>query len=66
MNTAHEVLKRLVDLGYTQKQIASGTGINQPTISRLLNKEQADIRSAKWEKLKAFANICQSTQEKAA
>lgn len=52
--TAHDLLQKAVSLGLTQKQIESGTGINQPTISRLLNGTQADLPFSAGKRLEAF------------
>ena len=52
--TAHEILKSLTAMGQTQKQIEAATGINQPTISRLLNKTQSDVAFSAGKRLEAY------------
>ena len=62
-----DVYKRqLVDLDLTQKQIEAGAGINQPSISRILNGSQADVSYAAGKRLEAFVAQMTSIDKQAA
>ncbi|SBT10649.1 hypothetical protein PROAA_610009 [Candidatus Propionivibrio aalborgensis] len=64
--TARELLQSLVDLDLTQKQIEAGAGINQPSISRILNGSQADVSYAAGKRLEAFVAQMTSIDKQAA
>ena len=63
--TTRELLQSLADLGLTQKQIEAGTGINQPTISRVLNGSQADVTFAAGKRLESFVEQMTSIESRA-
>ena len=54
MKTVHELMQILVNRGLTQKQIAKWSGINQPTVSRVICGVQNDISYAAGKRLEAF------------
>lgn len=64
--TTRELLQSLVALDLTQKQIEAGTGINQPTISRILKGSQADVTFASGKRLEAFVAQMTSIDKQAA
>jgi hypothetical protein len=53
-------------MGQTQKQIETATGINQPTISRLLNSVQGDVPFSSGKRLEAYYRKQLSVSKKAA
>jgi len=64
--TAHEILLALASMGQTQKQIETATGINQPTISRLLNGVQGDLPFSAGKKLETYYRKQLAVSKKAA
>lgn len=48
-----EIAQALVDTGLTQMQIAERTGIPQPTLSKLLRGDVADVLSRNYRSLLA-------------
>lgn len=51
---ARDFIAALVERGWTQQQIAARTGIPQPTISKVLRSEVADVLSRNYRKLQAL------------
>lgn len=51
---ARDFIAALVDKGWTQSQIADRTGIPQPTLSKVLRGEVADVMSRNYRKLQAL------------
>lgn len=50
-----EIVKSLVEAGYSQAVIAERAGVTQPTISRILSGDHADPKSSVLSKLNEFA-----------
>lgn len=48
------LIQDLLSVGWTQVRIAAEVGVKQPTIAGLLNGNQADVRWATGEKLRAL------------
>lgn len=53
--TPQELVKTLIDAGYSQAAIAEVAGVKQPTISRILSGEHDDPKSSVLVKLHKFA-----------
>lgn len=51
---ARDYVKALVEAGMTQIAIAEKTGIPQPTISKVMRGEVADVMSRNYRKLQAL------------
>lgn len=51
---AQDFVAALVAHGFTQSQIAEKTGIPQPTVSKVLRGEVADVMSRNYRKLQAL------------
>lgn len=51
---ARDFIAALVQAGLTQQQIADRTGIPQPTISKVLRGDVADVLSRNYRKLQAL------------
>lgn len=60
--TAHDLLRSLLDSGETQTSIEAGSGVPQATISRILSG--ADPRSSTVDKLAAYAERKRKTKKK--
>lgn len=51
---ARDFIAGLVERGWTQAQIAERTGIPQPTLSKVLRGDVADVLSRNYRKLQAL------------
>lgn len=51
---AKDYIAALVEHGLTQSQIAERTGIQQPTLSKVLRGDVADVLSRNYRKLQAL------------
>lgn len=56
LRTPQELVKELIDAGYSQAAIAEHAGVKQPTISRILSGEHDDPKSSVLIKLTKFAD----------
>lgn len=54
--TPKELVQKIVDEGFSQTDISLGTGISQPTISRILSGAHKDPKNSVVEKLRSFAS----------
>lgn len=54
LQTPQELVKELIDAGYSQAAIAHRAGVKQPTISRILSGEHDDPKSSVLIKLTEF------------
>ena len=55
--TAQDLLKSLIAMGLTQVQISAGTGINQPTVSRVLTGVQQDVTYSDGQSIETFFRL---------
>lgn len=51
---AKDIVVALTQLGLTQTQIAEGSGVQQPTISKILRGEVSDVLSKNYRALHEF------------
>lgn len=51
---ARDYVRALVEAGWTQSAIAEKTGIPQPTISKVMRGDVADVMSRNYRKLQAL------------
>lgn len=56
LETPQELVKTLIEAGFSQQAIAERAGVKQPTISRILSGEHTDPKSSVLIKLKDFAD----------
>lgn len=61
-----DMIETLIESGMTQIAISRETGIPQPTISRLLNKEQNEVGYTAGKALEALVASLSGTSKKAA
>ncbi|MEN3259077.1 helix-turn-helix transcriptional regulator [Sodalis endosymbiont of Spalangia cameroni] len=52
--TPQEVVRSLLELGFTQKDLEKDTGVKQPSISRILTGKNADPRISTVRALEQF------------
>jgi predicted transcriptional regulator len=60
LNTPQELVRELIDAGYSQAVIAERAGVKQPTISRILSGEHDDPKSSVLIKLTEFVEEVRS------
>lgn len=65
LQTPQELVKELIDAGYSQAAIAERAGVKQPTISRILSGEHDDPKSSVLIKLTEFAGEVHAARETA-
>lgn len=51
---ARDYVQALINAGLTQKQIEEGSGISQPTISKIITGKVDDVLSTSYRKLQAL------------
>ncbi len=51
-----DLIKKIVDAGFSQTFVSKETGISQPTISRIFSGVHKDPKSSVIERLKLFAH----------
>lgn len=56
LETPQELVKKLINAGFSQQILADAAGVKQPTISRILSGEHADPKSSVFIRLKRFAD----------
>jgi predicted transcriptional regulator len=56
LETPQELVKTLVEAGFSQAEIAAEAGVKQPTISRILSGGHTDPKSSVLIRLKHFAD----------
>lgn len=56
LETPQELVKTLVEAGFSQAEIADRAGVKQPTISRILSGDHTDPKSSVLIRLKDFAD----------
>lgn len=56
LETPQELVKALIEAGFSQAAIAERAGVKQPTISRILSGEHTDPKSSVLINLKGFAD----------
>lgn len=57
MKTPKEIIKKLTQLGFSQKEISHHTGIPQPTLSRILNSDKS---SPRWQTVYALNSFLET------
>lgn len=63
---AKDYIADLLARGWTQAQIAERTGIRQPTVSKVLRGEVADVLSRNYRKLQALhIEVCDTVAKAA-
>lgn len=55
--TPQELLKKIIDAGFSQNHIAIFSGVSQPVVSRILNGEIPDPKGSIVKKLEHFAML---------
>lgn len=62
---ARDYVKALMEAGLTQSAIAERTGVPQPTISKVMRGEVADVMSRNYRKLQALhGEVVQADQNR--
>lgn len=61
LNTPQQLVRELIDAGYSQAVIAERAGVKQPTISRILSGEHDDPKSSVLIKLTEFVEEVRSS-----
>lgn len=59
---AQEIIKALIEAGFSQNVIALGAGVRQPTISRILSGTHKDPKSSVLMGLQRFATANLETE----
>ena len=61
--TPTEMVRAMVNLGWSQEEIANSVGSSQPTISRLLSDEHHNVRYQIVERLRELLTSCNELTE---
>jgi len=62
LQTPQELVRELIDAGFSQAAVAEVAGVKQPTISRILSGEHDDPKSSVLIRLTEFANKVRSRE----